>query len=88
MLNTNVTRINITIPEQLVSKLETKVAPRGKSQFISEAIAEKLIREERDIALKELRNSPPAFPEIKDGASYVRNLREADEAKRKAELHK
>ena len=61
MLNTNVTRINITIPEQLISKLEKKVSPRGKSQFISEAIEEKLIREEREIALKELRNLPPAF---------------------------
>jgi hypothetical protein len=88
MLNTNVTRINITIPEQLVSKLEKKVPPRGKSQFISEAIEEKLIREERDVALKELRNSPPAFPKIKDGASYVRKLRETDEVNRKAELHK
>ncbi|HSW97965.1 MAG TPA: hypothetical protein VLF89_09130 [Candidatus Saccharimonadales bacterium] len=88
MLNTNVTRINITIPEQLNSKLEKKVAPRGKSQFISEAIEEKLIREERDIALKELRSSPPAFPEIKDGATYVRELRENDEERRKSTLHK
>jgi len=88
MLNTNVTRINITIPEQLVSKLEKKVAPRGKSQFISEAIEEKLIREEREIALNELRNSPPAFPHIKDSAAYVRKLRETDEEKRTSELQK
>lgn len=81
MLNTNVIRINITIPEQLVSKMEKKVPSRGKSQFISEAIEEKLIREEREIALKELRTSPPAFPEIKDGAAYVRKLRESDEKK-------
>jgi len=88
MLNTNVIRINITIPEQLVSKMEKKVPNRGKSQFISEAIEEKLIREEREIALKELRISPPAFPEIKDGAAYVRKLRESDEKKRKEELYK
>jgi len=88
MLNTNVTRINITIPEQLVSKLEKKVPSRGKSQFISEAIEEKLIREERELALTELRTSPPAFPQIKDGAAYVRKLRETDEAKRTSELQK
>jgi hypothetical protein len=88
MLNTNVIRINITIPEQLVSKMEKKVPNRGKSQFISEAIEEKLIREDREIALKELRTSPPAFPEIKDGAAYVKKLRENDEKKRKEELYK
>ncbi len=88
MLNTNVIRINITVPERLVSKLEKKVPNRGKSQFISEAIEEKLIREEREIALTALRKSPPAFLKIKDASAYVRNLRETDEEKRKIELHK
>jgi hypothetical protein len=88
MLTNNIIRINITIPERLVIKLEKKVPPRGKSQFISEAIEEKLIREEREMALEELRKSPPAFPGIKDGAAYVRKVRETDEEKRKTELHK
>jgi hypothetical protein len=75
-------RINITVPKRLVAELEKETPERGKSGFISQAIEEKLVRERREKALKVLRTLPPAFPEIKDAASYIRKIREEEDKKR------
>lgn len=74
-----VTRMNVSFPSDLVEKLK-KVAPkRGISRFLAEAIEEKVRAIERKRALKELLALPPAFPEIKNGAAYIRKLRRLDE---------
>ncbi len=78
-------RINVTIPKQLVHEVEKAVAKRGKSSFITEAIAEKLEREKRERALEELAALPPTFTDIADGATYIAEQRRTDERER---LHK
>ncbi len=86
MLNTHVTRINITIPKKLVVELEKTVPNRGKSSFISEAIEEKLIRERRREALNDLAKLPATFNNIKDSAKYIAKMRSDDDKKRSKEL--
>ena len=86
--NVSFVRMNITVPRRLAVELEKETPERGKSGFISEAIEEKLIRERRENALKALAKLPPAFPEIKDAAAYVRKLRREDERIREKSLPK
>ena len=64
-------RINVMIPKQLLHEVEKAVAKRGKSSFITEAIAEKLARKKRERALEELAALPPTFTDIADGATYI-----------------
>lgn len=82
MINSGVGRINITVPKRLLSELEKEVPERGKSSFVSEAIAEKLTRKKRDKALKELAKLPAAFTDIKDGAEYIAKEREKESKER------
>jgi metal-responsive CopG/Arc/MetJ family transcriptional regulator len=86
MLNTNVTRINITIPKKIITELEKAVPNRGKSSYISAAIQEKLIRERRIEALKDLRKLPATFTNIKDSTKYITKMRKDDDKKRFKEL--
>jgi len=41
-------RINITIPDQLASKLDKMVSPRKKSKFIVESLEERIRKIERE----------------------------------------
>ena len=79
-------RINVTVPKQLLHEVEKAVAKRGKSSFITEAIAEKLAREKRERALGELAALPPTFTDIADGATYIAQQRGTDERKRLQKL--
>ncbi|MGH9987486.1 MAG: hypothetical protein ACRD8W_26375, partial [Nitrososphaeraceae archaeon] len=58
----------------------------GKSSFITKAIEEKLRRERREAAIIALRKLPPAFPQIRDAASYVNKLRKEDDKIRSKKL--
>jgi len=79
----NYIRVNVTLPSDLVKELKEIVPSRGVSKFLSEAAIEKMKREKRDRALKELLKGPPAFPDIKDSVSYVRKMRRLDEKRMK-----
>lgn len=48
------------------------------SRFLAEAAEEKMRKEKRERALKELLEAPPAFPHIKNSAKWVHNLRRRD----------
>ena len=72
----------MTIPKQLLHEVEKAVAKRGKSSFITEAIAEKLARDKRERALEELAALPPIFVDIADGATFIAEQRRTDERKR------
>ena len=61
------------------------MAKRGKSSFITEAIAEKLARDKRERALEEPAALPPTFTDIADGATFIAEQRRTDERKR---MHK
>lgn len=79
-------RINVTVSKQLVHEVEKAVAKRGKSSFITEAIAEKLARDKRERALEELAALPPTFTAIADGATYIAEQRRTDERERMLKL--
>ncbi|GEM_PF-1642265 len=82
----NVVRINITVPRKLLSELEKQVPIRGKSGFVSEAIEEKLAREKKEKALKELSKLPATFTNIGDGAEYIASERKKEDKHRSAIL--
>lgn len=78
-----ITRINISLPEETV-KLLRKVAPkRGISKYLASAAEEKIAREKREKALKELLKAPATFTDIKDSANWVRRSRKLDEKRLK-----
>jgi len=74
----NYVRVNVSMPSDLVKELREKVPSRGMSKFISDAAREKVESMSREDALKELLSGPPAFPQIKNSAKWVRELRRND----------
>lgn len=77
-MNGYAVRVNVSLPFELVKDLK-KISPkRGVSKFLSEAAEEKMRRDKREKALKELLAGPPAFPDIRDSAKWVRDLRKRD----------
>ena len=48
------------------------------SKYISEAIAERIARERKETALKEILASQPTFEDVKDGTTYIHELRSID----------
>jgi hypothetical protein len=79
-------RINMTVSKQLLHEVEKAVTKRGKSSFITEAIAEKLARDKRERALEELAALPPTFTAIADGATFIAEQRRTDEGERMQKL--
>ncbi len=82
-MNGNTVRINISLPSALVKDLKKRTNPRGLSKFLAEAAEEKMMKERREKALRELLAGPPAFTEIKDSVAYVRKMRRLDEKRLK-----
>jgi len=73
---TGYTRINLTIPKEIVDHLKRHT--ENMSKYISEAVRERMAREKRDKALREILAANPTFTHVKDGTTYVRELRAAD----------
>lgn len=77
-----VTRMNISLPTNLVSRLK-KVAPkRGISRFVAEATESKIRALEGERALRELLAAPSSFTFLKGknaAVKWVRELRREDE---------
>ncbi len=48
-------RVNLTLPEELWTKLRARVSPRKISQYIAEATAARLAEEERAILRRRLK---------------------------------
>lgn len=78
---TGYTRINLTIPKDILSYL--KHNSDNMSKYISEAVRERIAREKREKALKEILAAAPTFTDVKDGTTYVRELREVDKKRDK-----
>jgi hypothetical protein len=53
------------------------------SKYISEAVRERIAREKREKALREILAGKPTFTDVKDGTTYVRELRSADKKRDK-----
>lgn len=82
----NYVRVNISLPSDLVKELKEKVPSRGVSKFIADAAREKVEREKRDRAFKELLEAPPAFTFLKGknaAVNWVRKSRREDEKRLK-----
>lgn len=79
--NTTV-RINITIPKNIWSELKKEVPIRGKSNFVADAIEEKLRVKKRIKAFTDLASLPPTFTNIADGATHISTSRKNENKKR------
>ncbi len=73
---TEYTRVNLTIPKDIVAYLKRHTA--NMSRYISEAVRERIAREKREKALREILAAKPTFTDVKDGTTFVRELRSVD----------
>jgi hypothetical protein len=48
------------------------------SKYISEAVRERIAREKKEKALREILAGKPTFTHVKDGTTFVRELRSVD----------
>ena len=70
------TRINLTMPKELVEHLKRHT--ENMSKYISEAVRQRIARETREKALREILAAKPTFTNVKDGTTYVQELRSVD----------
>jgi post-segregation antitoxin (ccd killing protein) len=75
------TRVNLTIPTDVMEYL--KHHTENMSNYISEAVKERIARDKKELALRELLAAKPTFTDVKDGTTYVRALRFADKTRDK-----
>lgn len=78
-----ITRINISLPEETMNMLRRVAPKRGISKFLLEALEEKVERDKKEKALKELLAAPATFTDIKNSAAWVRKSRRLDEKRLK-----
>ena len=83
MMPSVTTRINISLPEDVLAMLRMYAPERGFSRFLIEAAKEKVDRIRRERAFNELLAAPPTFTNIRNGATYVRRMRRLDEKRAK-----
>ena len=80
---TGYTRVNLTIPKDIIDYL--KRHSDNMSRYISEAVRERIAREKREKALREILSAEPTFTDVPDGATFVREVR-AEDTKRDKRL--
>jgi post-segregation antitoxin (ccd killing protein) len=73
---TRYTRVNLTIPKDIFDYL--KRHSDNMSRYISEAVRERIAREKREKALREILAAKPTFTDVPDGVSFVRDVRTGD----------
>ena len=78
----DIIRVNISAPRTFVEELKLLMPTGSISRFFVEAGREKIEREKRVRAVKELRRGGPALPDIVDSAAYVRRIRAESEERR------
>jgi hypothetical protein len=79
-------RVTISVPRDLINELKSSISLGSISKFLVEAARKELTMIRREKALKELEKLPPAFPEIKDAAQYVHEMRRRDDEHRNKKL--
>src|SRR5436190_4176477 len=85
-VNTQVVRINITLPKRVWNELEQEIPSRGKSNFIASAIEDKLRSEKREKAFVELASLPPTFTDVDDSVTFIREMRNEEDKERSKRL--
>jgi metal-responsive CopG/Arc/MetJ family transcriptional regulator len=75
-------RTNVTLPEELLREVDDLAGPRGRSQFVTEAVTAKVKRERLRRALDEARGSwvgTPSYMTPDEAYRWVRSMREEDD---------
>ena len=75
-------RTNVTIPEELLSQVDELAGPRGRSQFVADAVAYKVRRERLRKALDAARGAwvgTPSYMTPDEAYRWVRSMREENE---------
>ena len=83
-MTTTTKRAHVTLPAELIARVDTRVGPDKRSQFIAEAIEEKLNREGRLEAFNRIAGSlkdvdTPGWNTPEETDAWVRALRAVDE---------
>lgn len=74
-------RTNVTLPEELLREVDDLAGPRGRSQFVAEAVAAKVKRERLRKALDASRGvfvGTPSYMSPDEAYRWVRSMREED----------
>jgi post-segregation antitoxin (ccd killing protein) len=78
---TGYTRVNLTISKEIIEYLKHNT--ENMSKYISEAVKERITREKKEKALREILAGKPTFTHIKNGTTYVRELHSIDKKRDK-----
>jgi metal-responsive CopG/Arc/MetJ family transcriptional regulator len=76
------TRTNVTIPEELLAQVDELAGPRGRSQFVADAVAAKVKRERLRKALDAARGSlkgTSSYMGPDEAYRWIRSMREEDD---------
>ena len=77
------TRTNVTLPEELLREVDELAGPRGRSQFVADAVTLKVKRERLRKALDEARGvfvGTPSYMTPDEAYRWVRSMREEEES--------
>lgn len=75
-------RTNVTLPEELLREVDELAGPRGRSQFVADAVAAKVKRERLRRALDAARGAwigTPSYMTPDEAYRWVRSMREEDD---------
>jgi len=75
-------RTNLTIPEELLEEVDKLAGPRGRSQFVADAVLAKVKRERLRKALDAARGAwigTPSYMTPDEAYRWIRSMREEDE---------
>lgn len=74
-------RTNVTLPEELLREVDELAGPRGRSQFVAEAVTAKVKRERLRRALDAARGAwvgTPSYMTPDEAYRWIRSMREED----------
>lgn len=74
-------RTNVTLPEELLREVDELAGPRGRSQFVADAVTWKVKRERLRRALDAARGSwvgTPSYMTPDESYRWIRSMREED----------
>ncbi len=75
------TRTNVTLPKELLDEVDALAGPRGRSQFVAEAVETKVKRERLRKAIDEARGAAigtASWMTPDEAYRWVRSMREED----------
>ena len=75
------TRTNVTLPGDLLKEVDDLAGPRGRSQFVADAVAAKVKRERLRRALDASRGvfvGTPSYMTPDEAYAWIRSMREED----------